>query len=163
MTEKSNSQIAVQSPPQAAASPALPRIEGPAFPPVTRLVATALVGVLLLWGWEARAQLSPAELGWQSTLFLGGVMLVIAYGYWTVMTSRTAIDGETLVQSGLWTKRVPLVEITQLKLVQLPGLAWIVVPRLVVRRKGLLLVTTFYAGSPALVRAFRRLAYGESD
>ena len=40
-----------------------------------------------------------------------------------------------------------------------PELRWLLVPRLVVRAGGGL--TTFHAGTPALVSAFRRLAYGQ--
>ena len=93
-------------------------------------------------------------------LFLLAVLVVIGTGYWGILTSRTRFDGQSIEQSWLWRKRVELAEITQVKLIRVPGMAWLIVPRLVVRTSfGL---TTFHAGDAAVLEQFRRLAHGKS-
>lgn len=133
-------------------------IAGPSFPPFVKALASLLVLALLVWGigvvqqWQGPLP-SAGEAG-----FLAAVLAVVASGYWGILRSRTRIDGEAIEQSWLWRKRVPLAEITQVKLICVPGLAWLIVPRLVVRSGWGL--TTFHAGDAALLSAFRRLALG---
>ena len=74
------------------------------------------------------------------------------------MNGRTSCDGLAIEQTWLWRKKVRLADITQIKLISVPGLNWLVVPRLVVRTGfGL---TTFHAGDPAVYSRFKLLAYG---
>jgi hypothetical protein len=74
------------------------------------------------------------------------------------MTSQTRFDGESIEQTWLWRKKVMLAEISQLKLIRVRGLEWLIVPRLVVRTGfGL---TTFHAGDPAVLARFKLLAHG---
>lgn len=141
------------------AAPAIERQEGPSFSPLMKTLASALVGGLLLAA--AAAAFSGATIlpwhggGW----FVGVVALVVVTGYWGILTSRTGIDGEYVWQTWLWRKQVRLAEVTQLKLIMVPGLSWLVAPRLVVRC-GMLNITTFHTADAHVLAAFRRLAYG---
>lgn len=136
------------------------RVEGPSFPPVVRTIATVLIASLASAGWRAADDLRAAQLPPAALAILGVAGLLIAAGWWGVMRSRTVIDHEGLCQRGLlWPKRVRHADITQLKLVQVPGLRWLIVPRLVVRTRGIGFAS-FPAGDRALLQAFRRLAYG---
>lgn len=126
-----------------------------------RVLATGLVVALLYYA--ATALLSPSgqqmrSLSASEWAFVATVTAVIVSGYGVILTSRTCCDHECIEQSGLWRKRVQLAEITQIKLVSLPGLNWLVVPRLIVRTG--LTYTTFQAGDPAVFARFRLLAYG---
>lgn len=90
--------------------------------------------------------------------FLVAVAAVVGSGYWGILTSRTSCDGQCIEQTWLWRKKVNIADITQVKLISVPGLSWLVVPRLVVRAGyGL---TTFHAGDPAVHARFRLLARG---
>jgi hypothetical protein len=110
-----------------------------------------------------RAVLSDGMAGLDSSVTLPLLALTITIGvaYWGVMTDRTRVDGERIEQRGLWTRRAVLAEITQLRLVEPPVLAWLVVTRLRVRtRSGGVTSTTFHIGDARVRAAVRRLAYG---
>lgn len=137
-----------------------PVVEGPSFPPAVKFTATLLIVGILGWGLYAAETIAWRGLSVQGGLLLTLVAAVIGSGYWSILTSRTRIDEREIRQTWIWQKAVALADITQIKLIQVRGLEAIVVPRLMVRSRGLGL-TTFQAGSPAVVAAFRRLAYDE--
>ncbi len=76
------------------------------------------------------------------------------------MTSRTGIDGERVYQTGLLAKEMPIRTITQVRLVHVPGLRWLIVPRLVAKAGGLRTLS-FPTADPQVLYAFRALAYGQ--
>lgn len=138
-------------------------LSGPSFPLAIKALATALIlgllvsGVLALTGQSAPPRHAPEAGEWA---FLLGVVAVIGSGYWGILTSRTRIGPQYIEQSWLWHKRVSIADITQVKLISLPGLDWIFVPRLVVRTGfGL---TTFHTADPAVLARFRLLAHGRN-
>lgn len=139
----------------------LDAVSGPSFPVSVKTMATAMMLVLLVSG--SMTLLGPAQvpspaLAAGEWLFLVAVTAVIGTGYWSIVTGRTSCDGQTIEQTWLWRKKVRLVDITQIKLISVPGLNWLVVPRLVVRTGyGL---TTFHAGDPAVYARFKLLAHG---
>jgi len=107
-------------------------------------------------GWSSAVWV---HLGWGGRGFLLAALCVVFSGYYGILTSRTSFDGHTIEQTWLWSKRVTLPEITQVKLIQVRGLEWLIVPRLVVRR-GSLGLMTFHAADPRVLAGFRGLAYG---
>jgi hypothetical protein len=136
-------------------------VEGPAFPVSIRLLASVLVMGLAVSGLSLAAEGRWRELSSDGWILLTAALVVVGAGYCAILVSRTRIDGTHIRQSWLWRKEVALADITQLKLIQLPGLSWLVVPRLLVRARGMALPTTFQLGSAALVGACHRLAYGD--
>lgn len=147
---------------QAAGNPSggPPCVEGPSFPVTIKVAATALVAALAYFAWHALDAAAWSALDTGGRLFLFAASGVAASGWWGVLTSRTRFDGTQISQSWLWAKSVQLRDVTQVKLIHLRGLEWLVVPRLLVRAGGLGL-TTFHASDPAVLAAFRRLAYGD--
>lgn len=136
---------------------------GPSFPFVVKILATAwmlgllLFGVLALTGPSSTPAKSLTSTEWG---FLAAAAFVIASGYWGILTSHTSIGDQYIEQTWLWRKRVSIAEITQVKLISLRGLEWLVVPRLVVRTGfGL---TTFHAADPTVLSRFRLLAHGKA-
>lgn len=142
-----------------APDPATRVVEGPSFLPVHKLLATVMVLALLIFAGYALQQpgVDKLDIGIQAAL-LCGLGLVLA-SYWAILKSRTRIDGHSIRQDWLWTKEVKLAEITQLKLVHLPALSWLIAPRLIVRTGGLSR-TVFPAADPGVIEAFRQLALG---
>lgn len=124
---------------------------------VAGLVVALALGLLRLW---PRLAATPWSL--EPLVFLAAAGAVVAFGGWTVLTSETSIDGEAIRQETWWSKKVALADLTQVKLVRVPGWDAIVVPRLLVRTKGLG-VTTFTAGDAQLVEAFHELAVGRGQ
>lgn len=128
-------------------------LESPAFPRLSRWLAVALIVMLALAALRASPQLLSASWTLNSLLLMLGAGLTIAWlGYWIVF-SRTRLEDQTLVQTWIWTKRTRVDEVAQLKLVFVPGLVWLVAPRLLVRqRSGAVL--WFQAADVQLLRAF---------
>ncbi|MEY2800891.1 MAG: hypothetical protein RL513_475, partial [Pseudomonadota bacterium] len=98
---------------------------------------------------------------WDSTLLLGAGLgaAFVAAGYHTIMTSRTGIDEERVYQTGLLAKEMPIRTITQVRLVHVPGLRWLIVPRLVAKAGGLRTLS-FPTADLQVLQTFRELAYG---
>jgi len=159
----------VKPPPRASLPPqpsqpggfALEAVSGPSFPVSVKIMASALMLALLVFG--AMTGLGPTAaqvpaLAAGEWVFLVAVAAVIGTGYWGIMTGRTSCDGQAIEQTWLWHKKVQLTDITQVKLISVAGLHWLVVPRLVVRTGfGL---TTFHAGDAAVFSRFKLLAHG---
>ncbi len=154
--DRSSKAIGVHPPPNPTET-----VCGPSFPMATRLLASLMVAAVLVWGVMAAQTVAWAEVATANALFLTAVLAVLLYGYWVVLTSHVTVDAHSISQTWLWHKQVRLAEVSQLKLLHVPGLAWLLVPRLVVRSG--IGVTTFHAGHPAVLARFQRLAYGEDD
>lgn len=134
-------------------------VEGASFSNVMKGLATALVLALVAGAWHTLQLGAWAQWGSSARLFIAAAMLLILCGYWGILSSRTSVDGRCIRQTGLWEKEVLLADITQLKLIHVPGLVWLVAPRLVVRSGGLGL-TTFHVADVQVLAAFKKLAYG---
>jgi hypothetical protein len=124
-----------------------------------KLLATAGLLMFFHTAWGAVAAGAWTHSDANARTLAGLATLLVAAGYWGILTSRTRIDGLSIRQTWIWPKQVALAELTQVKLIQVPGLSWLIAPRLVVRTGGLML-TTFHAADPSVLAAFRRLAYG---
>ncbi len=131
-------------------------VSGPAFPPVVKALATALMAGLAVAGWRARDELASASMSAATLAFWAAALAVIALCYGFMLASRTSVTPTHLRQTWLWTKEVALADIKQAKLIQVPGMAWLIVPRLVVRvgNRG---IYSFPAGNAPLHRMFARL------
>lgn len=139
----------------------LDAVSGPSFPLTVKVLATALMAALVVAGTDALAGEMPVPFRSFDVVewgFLTAIVAVIGASYWGILTSRTRCDGISIEQTWLWRKKVDIADITQLKLVGLAGMDWLIVPRLVVRTGyGL---TTFQAADPAVLARFRLLAHG---
>ena len=130
-----------------------------AFTVLFRLVATLFVFGLEIWMyylWQA-GQLTPAgmstaaALGWPLAAL--GVMI---YTWWQIITSHTTLTSKKLHQSWIWDKEMEIGELAYGKLIRVPGLDWLVAPRLYVRTL-LGKFAVFYAADPAMLKEFERL------
>lgn len=158
------------SPPPSESAPAGPgtppgvsglRAEGPSYPTLAKLIATVLVAALAasavplfdngMAAWDA---------GWKLTFGTGAAFVV--FGYLTILTSRTGVDGERIYQTGLLGKQVNLREVTQVRLVRVPWLGALIVPRLVARA-GMLRTLRFPTADAEVLRLFELLAYGGAN
>jgi len=136
----------------------LPAAEGPTFPWSIKLLATVMVVALVVSGapvlWRDFASWGA---GWQ--LGAAAAAVFVALGYINILISRTGIDGERLYLQALVRKEVRIAHITHLRLVHIPGLQWIIVPRLIVRA-GMLRALSFPCADAQVLHAFRQLALG---
>jgi hypothetical protein len=149
----------LRAPERGTALEGLAGVEGPSFPRTAKAGATVLLVALVALAVQNRGAFAETDLGWGGFAFVGALAVALLAGWWSILTSRTSFDGTTIRQTGLLTKQVALADIRRLKLVHVPGLEAVLIPRLVVRGTGFT-VMTFQAADPAVLAAFRRLAYG---
>ncbi len=139
------------------AGTAPPIAEGPAYPLPARVAAAALMAALAGSVVQAWPLLQAADWTRAQLLFAGVALLALGLGFASVMCSRTRIDEEAIARTGPWPRRLRWDQVQRIKLVRVPGLELIVVPRLVLR-SGALQGAAFTAGDAALREAFRRIA-----
>lgn len=127
--------------------------EGAAFPPLLRTLAVVLVVDLFAFGIWSLPSLRTAEWTASALVVMAiAALCVVWVGYWIVY-SRTRLEGDELVQTWLWDKRVKAQDVAQLKLVHIRMLERLIAPRLLVRRRmgG---ITWFHAYDPQVLIAF---------
>jgi hypothetical protein len=127
-----------------------------AFSLTFKLLATAVVfgatGWLVLL--EQAGKVSGGTVSIRSW-FLAALAMMF-YTWWCVLRSRTRLDCAQLQQTWIWDKKMELRELAYGKLVRIPGLDWLVAPRLYVRAlTGKFAV--FYAADPRMIAEFQRL------
>lgn len=131
-------------------------VEGQAFSLPFKLLATVIVGgcafwLAQLWSVGALGTAKTGGLGW----FLAGIALM-GWTWFHIMTSRTRIDRQGLHQRWIWDKQMAFDDLAFGKLIRVPGLDWLIAPRLYVRTLvGKFAV--FYAATPELIAEFERL------
>lgn len=133
-------------------------VAAPAFSKTFKLFATSVVLMAWAWGWQLWF-LDVLSLTLQSSGWIIAALAMMTYTLWHVLRGRTRVDAQAIEQSWVWTKRMELSQMAYAKLVRVPGLEWLVAPRLYTRSvTGRMAV--FYTADPALLAVFARL---ESD
>lgn len=134
-------------------------IEGPAFPPLVKLLAVALVAAMLAWGVKVSDALMAVPWTLAGALVMGMAVALVLWCVVWIVRSRTGIDADHIRQSWMWNKEVALADVTQARLIGVPGLSWLVAPRLVVRARGRGLVV-FHAADRQVLSVLARVCLG---
>lgn len=132
-------------------------VEGPAFGWSAR--GLALLALVAL-AWQAHSawlgfDTRPDRLTW-TLLGLGGLGLL--YGLGHIWLTRTRVDATHIRQRGWSHTEVEIARITQIKLIYIPSLSWLISPRLVVRSGGFRRCV-FHAADRAVLQRFWQLAH----
>ena len=135
-------------------------VEGPAYSRPAKAIATLLVGALAVAAARNAGALASAAWPAAAKASLAVIAIAVAVCYYWILVSRTSVDATHITQSWLWPKHVRLADITQAKFIYLPGLSWIVAPRLVVQARGRRSAMVFPAASPDVLAEFARLSLG---
>ena len=139
-------------------SESLQRVTGPSFPKTIQWMASLFVFALFWLSVTALLHISQIESTWEVYLGLTIPLLICAYGYGFILRSKTTITNEKIIQSWIFNKEVFLKDITQVKLIQVRWLSWILVPRLILRtHRG---VYVFQTADTRVLENFEQLAYG---
>ena len=136
-------------------------VEGPAYSRPAKVIATLLVGALVVAAARNAGVLAGAA--WPAAAAkasLAVIAIAVAICYYWILVSRTSVDATHIAQSWRWPKHVRLADITQAKFIYLPGLSWIVAPRLVVQARGHRSAMVFPAAGPEVLAEFARLSLG---
>lgn len=133
--------------------------EGPAFTKGVKLLASVLMAGLVVYGIKALPAFFGKGISWDLTLLILLALTFIVVCFVAMLRSRTRIDATHIEQTWISNKRVAIADITQVKLIYVPGLAWLIAPRLIVktRRPG---STVFHTADPQVLAAFAMLAHG---
>lgn len=130
-------------------------IECASFSVPFKMLAVAIVTLVLAWAWQ---MWSNGLLEWTlaSSGWLGAAVGMMAYTEWHILKGRTSLNSTTLKQSWVWQKRVALSDLAYAKLIRLRGFDWLIAPRLYTKTFSNKLAV-FYAASPAMLIEFQRL------
>ena len=134
-------------------------IEGPAFTTVVKALASALVASLAYFGLRSLNLMLEQRWSWTALLFMAGAAVFLLVCYWWMLCSRTRISATGIRPTWITDKQIAFTEITQIKLIHVPGLAWLISPRLVVRSRAPG-STVFHTADRAVLAAFKRLTLG---
>ena len=147
--------LAGMGPPPFVFAPEGGRVEGPAFSRVFQTLTTLVVGGC--FSWVVRLWLRDAITIGPGMMWVAAGLVLMSWTWWSVLRSRTTITNQVIEQRWIWNKRLPLADLAYVKLIRLPGLDWLVAPRLYARTlSGKFLV--FYGATPQLVAEFSRMS-----
>ena len=134
-------------------------VEGPAFTVLIKLLASVLVGALVVWGARASRVMDWQAFSLSAGLVWAAALAIVLVVYYWLLKSRTSIKNGVIEQTWVWKKSVSVAEIRQAKFIYLPALSWLIAPRLIVRTGPIM--TVFYTAHPAVQRAFAALMLGK--
>ena len=134
--------------------------EGPAFTPLIQVLATILMVALVYWGWQSAPAIFSKENSNVAIAMVVFAFLICCLVYYWILKSRTSVTQDSIEQTWIWDKRVNLKDISQVKLIFIPYLAWLIAPRLVVRSGMGLMV--FHTANPGVLAAFARISLGRA-
>jgi hypothetical protein len=134
-------------------------IEGPAFPALVKALAGVLMAAIMVYGLRSLDDLAAERRTWPLLLFALLLMAIAAWCYSWILKSHTRVSATHLHQTWWSDKSVAIADITQTRLILVPGLTWLIAPRLVVRTHAPGSIV-FHAADPRLIAAFARLSLG---
>jgi hypothetical protein len=143
--------------PEALGQPPL-EAEGPAFTALIKLLASVLVGALIVWGARAARVMDWQAFSLSAGLVWAAALAIVLVVYYWLLKSRTSIKNGLIEQTWVWKKSVRVADIRQAKFIYLPALSWLIAPRLIVRTGPVM--TVFYTAHPDVQRAFAALMLG---
>jgi hypothetical protein len=132
-------------------------VEGRSFTRTSQALACIMVAGVIWQGWLAlqRPDAAPLDRTTLILLVMGMASLLACLAF--ILTSRTRIDGTHISQTGIWPRQVAIARISQLKMIHVPRLSWLIAPRLVVRT-GLTGWYVFHAAEAPVIARFWALS-----
>lgn len=131
------------------------RVESSAFSAPFKTLAVVMMTLAFGWAWQmwVNGLLQPTL---QSSGWIAAALCMMAYTEWHIVRGKTTLDGTSLQQSWVWSKRTELRDLAYAKLIRVRGLEWLIAPRLYTKTfSGKLAV--FYAVAPEMLAEFQRL------
>ena len=131
-------------------------LQGPAFTPFFKLLATAMLFGTA--GWFVHLWLGGKVVGGFVSIlsWFVAALLMMLFTWWSIVRSVTQLDTAQLQQTWMWHKKMDLGDLAFGKLIRIRRLDWLIAPRLYVRTlEGKFSV--FYAADPRMLDEFERL------
>ena len=132
-------------------------VQGPSYTWAARALALLAMVLVAQQAWQVWQGLdaSPDSTTW---IFLGLGAAALLYGLAHIWMARTLVDDTHIRQHGLFQSEVEIARLSQVKLIYIPYLTWLIAPRLVVRSGGLR-SWVFHAADRAVLQRFWQLAH----
>jgi hypothetical protein len=125
----------------------------PAFSRPFKIMAVALLSGLAFWAY----QLHGAQMVGTDYLWLWAAWSIMAYTVGHLLMGKTKLTAQSLEQTWIWHKKVELRDLAYVKLIRVPGLDWLIAPRVYVRTL-MGKFTVIYACHPDMVEEFQRMS-----
>lgn len=131
------------------------RVECASYSLVFKGITAAITGSAVLWTWQLwrTGQLAPSSSMMTWSLAALCMMGLIS---WHILRGRTTLDASGIEQTWIWRKRVDMQELAYAKLMRVPGLDWLIAPRLYTRTLANKTII-FYVTSPAMLQELKKL------
>jgi hypothetical protein len=132
------------------------RLQSRAFALPFKAFASSMFAVVALWMLQlvtsGQLDKSSTTLAW-----FAAALAMMAYTLWHMWRSVTTLDAQRIEKTWVWHKSFDLRDLAYAKLIRVPGLDWLIAPRLYLRTvMGKFAV--FYAADPVMIAEFARLA-----
>jgi hypothetical protein len=125
----------------------------PSFSGPFKTMAVALLFGLAVWSY----QLHGAQMVQKDHLWLWAAWGIMAYTVGHLLLGKTTLTAQSLEQTWIWHKQVALRDLAYVKLIRVPGLDWLIAPRLYARTL-MGKFTVIYACHPDMVEEFKRMS-----
>jgi hypothetical protein len=139
--------------------PSFTAVQGPSYPVAIKLLASVGMVALLFAAWGARDALMALSVPPELLMLAGLASLFVTWQFLNILLATTAITADTLSQGWLWRHGVKLSDISQVRLLRFRPLDRWMVPRLMVRTRGLGNVT-FQVADPRVLAVVELLVHG---
>jgi hypothetical protein len=131
-------------------------VEGAAYSLLFKLLGTAIVGSCAVWLAQLLASGVLATARSTGVVWFAAGLAMMAWTWWHILRSRTRVSTEGLYQGWIWDKHMAFDDLAYAKLIRIPGMDWLIAPRLYVRTL-MGKFTVFYGATPALIGEFQRI------
>jgi hypothetical protein len=132
--------------------------EGRAFTPLIQILATVLMLALIYWAMQSFSEIFSTKNSIVAIAMIVIAFVICCIVYYWILKSRTSINEEVIEQTWMWNKRILLKDVSQVKLIFIPYLSWLIAPRLIVRSGIGMMV--FHTAHPGVLAAFARISLG---
>ena len=125
---------------------------GPAFGPAFKLLTWTILLALAVW-------IARLDFDWRSSqgAWVAVAWAMLAFIAWHIQRSRVRIDSQMVEQSWMWRKEMGLQDLLLVQILRVPGLDWLIAPRVYVRNMTGKFAF-FYCSDPALLAELQRLS-----
>lgn len=107
-----------------------------AFSRSAQWIATGLVAATVIQGLRVARTVAQADWTPSALALLGGATGLVFWVLVWIWRSRTVVDAHGISQSWLWQRHAAWADVVQARILAVPGLDWLIVPRLVLRVRG---------------------------
>lgn len=101
------------------------------FTVLSKILAALIVGWFVYLMMNMAAQFGL--LVWPEICVLAWIIVCLAWALGYVFIAKTRVDDQYISETGLLSKKVKIADIGKCKVIDIPGLRWLIIPRVIVQ------------------------------